>query len=207
MLDKIENIIFDLGGVILDIDFKLSIDEFTKKGLKEAETIFKHEELGEIFIDLELGKISQQQFYSIIKKYFNYDIDIEEIKFAWNALLLDYTVKRIEILKKLKQNYRTFLLSNTNIIHRECYEKLLYEKYNIKSLSCLFEKAYYSDEINLRKPDKEAFLYVKEKSKIDFEKTLFLDDFKVNTDAANNLGIKTILVSKENNLEKIFSNI
>jgi len=198
----IENIIFDLGNVILNIDTRLSEKEFAKHGLSDFGNLYTLAAQAEIFDKLEIGAISPLEFYSEFRKIAKTDLPDEIIRSCWNALILDYPISRIELLKSLKSKYRTFLLSNTNKIHYEFYEDILRNEFGVDGLEALLEKAYFSHEIGLKKPDSQIFEFVLLNSKLVPEETLFIDDNKDNILAADKLGFQTIWL-KENNLEEL----
>jgi len=198
----IKNIIFDLGNVILNIDTRISERAFAKQGLAGFDNLYTLALQAEIFDRLEVGAVSPSEFYSEFRKISKSNLSDEVIRDCWNALILDYPAARIELLKKLKSQYRTFLLSNTNKIHYEFYEDILRNEFGVDGLEALLEKAYFSHEIGLKKPDNQIFEFVLSNSGLVPEETLFIDDNKENILAADKFGIQTIWL-KENNLEEL----
>jgi putative hydrolase of the HAD superfamily len=198
----IKNIIFDLGNVILNIDTNKSKEEFFKYGLKDFNQLYTLAAQSEIFDRLEIGVISPEEFFEEFRKITKTDLSNEIIRHCWNALILDYPKGRIKLLQTLKPRYRTFLLSNTNKIHYDFYTQDLVAEFDINGLESLFEKAYFSHEIGMKKPNPEIFKFVLNQSGLDPYETLFIDDNKHNVAAAEELGIKTIYL-KDNNLEKL----
>ncbi len=198
----IKNIIFDLGNVILNIDTKQSEIEFAKHGIQNFESLYSLASQLKIFDELETGKLSPQDFYLKIRQFTNSHLDDETLKNCWNALILDFPAKRIELILSLQTKYRLFLLSNTNIIHYNYYNSIFVKEYGLKSFNSLFEKAYYSHEIGFRKPDLRAFETILQNSKIKAEETLFIDDNKANIETAKTLGLHTLWL-RNNNLEQI----
>lgn len=198
----IKNIIFDLGNVILNIDINKSEIEFKKHGLENFDQLYSLVSQTKIFDYLETGKISPQEFYSQLRQVANLDLDDEIIKTCWNALILDFPPKRIELLLALKKKYRIFLLSNTNAIHYEYYNANFIKEFGFTSFDEIFERAYYSHTIGFRKPDLQAFEFVLNDSKLKASETLFIDDNKANIEAAKQLGINTIWLP-DNNLETL----
>lgn len=160
-MKKIEHIVFDLGNVILNIDYQKTIEEFNKLGISNASSLYSQSSQSSIFDLLETGNISDQKFILEIKKLCQKTTSKEIIK-AWNAILLEIPNERILLLNKLKTNFNIFLLSNTNSIHiKELIYKLGVKKYN--EFYSIFKKVYYSHEIGLRKPNPEIFkLIIKE---------------------------------------------
>ncbi|MDD2633874.1 MAG: HAD family phosphatase [Bacteroidales bacterium] len=201
-MNKVKNIIFDLGNVILDIDTKLSEVAFANKGLENFENLYTLAAQSEIFDRLEVGNITPKEFYTEFRQITNTNLTDDIITDCWNALILDYEPKRIELLKKLKTKYRTFILSNTNKIHYDFYTTLLKKTQNINGLESLVEKAYFSHEINLKKPGREIFEYVLQDGNLITSETIFIDDSKPNIITAREMGFKTILL-KEAPLEEL----
>ncbi|MCF8297173.1 MAG: HAD family phosphatase [Saprospiraceae bacterium] len=193
----IKNIIFDFGGVIYDIDFKLSNIKFKKFGINNLEELYFQAQESKLFEKLEKSEISASDFCEEIRKISGKKISDDKIFSAWNALLIGYKIERIELLESIKKNYRTFLLSNTNIIHYEHYLAQLQNQFGHKDFSELFEKAYFSHQIKMKKPDKEIYEFVLSENNLKAEETLFIDDSKVNIEAAGKLGIQTYLLNVE----------
>lgn len=201
--NQIKNIIFDLGGVILDIDMQLTIEALNSIG---AENLLKNYGVSgqkELAYRLEIGSIDAGEFRDLIRKGAEADIPDDDIDEAWNALLLHFKEERIEVLQRLKGQYRIFLLSNTNIIHQECFFSRFRMKFG-QEFSELFENDYYSHEMGLNKPNPEIFQLVIEENNLNPQETLFLDDSQANLSGAELVGLNTILVTPENPIEKIF---
>jgi FMN phosphatase YigB (HAD superfamily) len=191
----IKNIIFDLGGVILNIDTGITERAFQSMGAKDFRQYFGHGFAASFFRDHEVGKISDQQFINDLKEFARIDVSDEVIVKAWNALLLDFPRERIELLKTLHKKYRLFLFSNTNAIHHTAFGKIYKNSYPLETLDDLFEKAYYSHLLQLRKPDKAAFEYIIHENQIDPSETLFVDDAIVNVEGANAAGLKGLYLT------------
>lgn len=191
-LDGIKAIIFDLGGVILNIDYQRTVDEFKKLGVPHFGEIFSQFKQSSFTDDFEKGRISENDFYETVKAKTEVDFSFSEFRAAWNAMLLDLPPQRIEILKKLSEQYRLFLFSNTNETH--------YKKFVMKvesDFDILFEKTYYSHQFGLRKPDKFAFQMLLEQNNLVAEETLFIDDSYQHIESANSLGIRTLLIQEK----------
>jgi putative hydrolase of the HAD superfamily len=190
-MEGIKNIIFDLGGVILDIDMQKAFNRFAELGFHDAPQLVSHYQSSGFMHDLEVGKATPQQFYDGVRQRAGKNISNDEIKEAWNSLLLNYDSERINLLLQLKQKYRLFLLSNTNIIHYQNYANRVPGAENLNSL---FEKAFYSFEIGVSKPSAAAFQIVLVRQGLKAEETLYLDDSPANIHTAQLLGMKAKLV-------------
>jgi FMN phosphatase YigB (HAD superfamily) len=188
---KYKNIIFDLGGVILNIDYTLLINAFSNIELQHFEEHYSKAQQEHFFDLYEKGLISSQDFREQLKKYCAPETTNFEIDQAWNAMLLDLPSERIDLLKKLKTNHRTFLLSNTNEIHIRYINNYLQQESGITDLSGYFEKIYLSYQIQMRKPDAEIFELVLKENNLIAEETLFIDDSPQHIETAQKMGIQT----------------
>lgn len=190
-MNGIKNIIFDLGGVLLDIDFQKSIDAFKKLGIENFEDMFSQFKADALFEKLETGSITEPDFYTAIKSRTKTNISNAEIDSAWNALILKFRTESLQYLESLSKKYKLFLLSNTNSIHLK-YVKLLFTEQTGKPLlDAYFTKAWYSNEVGLRKPGAEIFEFVLQEEKLIGGETLFIDDTLINIETAKKLGFKT----------------
>ncbi len=190
-LNKYKNIIFDLGGVILNIDYDLTAKAFETLGLKQFDNLFSKAQQQQLFDLYEKGLISSDDFRETLNKRLKEPVNQLVLDDAWNAMLLDLPVSRLELLKKAQKTHRTFLLSNTNEIHILSFFKTLKQQFGIPNLSDHFEKVYLSYEIHLRKPDTEIFQFVLDTNQLDPSETLFIDDSPQHIEGAKKLGIQT----------------
>ena len=175
-LKKYQNIIFDLGGVILNIDYNLTVDAFKKLGLSDFSKLYSQENQSNLFDSYEIGKISSEKFIEELQHAVGKNISKQSIMEAWNSMLLDLPKERIELLTSLKTKYKTYLLSNTNEIHKIAYCNYLKNTYQFNDFQAFFQKQYLSFEIGMRKPNKEIFEFVINENKLKKEETLFIDD-------------------------------
>ncbi len=201
--NNFKNIIFDLGGVILNIDYNLTSKAFEQLGLPNFNQLFAQAQQDKTFDLYEKGLITSQEFRDTLTNVIKKQVSNAIIDEAWNTMLLDLPPARLELLKKMKQTHRTFLLSNTNDIHIQWFNNYLQQQFGIPNLSAHFEHAYLSYEINLRKPDAAIFNYVLHTNKLEPSETLFIDDSIQHIEAAKNLGIQTywLDVKKESILD------
>lgn len=198
-----QNIIFDLGGVLLKIDAQQTIQAFRNLGMpdliKPGGWGYNHQ----VFLDMEAGKLSENEFRAGIKKLLPQPADDEAIDKAWCAMILEYFPERIELVRKLAQKHRVYLFSNTNSIHVRHFHKL-FEKTFAHSLSDLFVKDYYSNEMGIRKPAIESFEYVLNDAGLKAGETLFIDDSNENVESAKKTGMSTICLTPDSDLLSFF---
>jgi glucose-1-phosphatase len=195
----VKNIIFDLGGVLLNIDFKKTSDAFTALGVQNFDQYFTQYHSNPLFKQLETGAVIDSSFYDTVRTAATITADNDSIDTAWNAMLLDFPPARIDRLKELSEKYRLFLFSNTNAIHHRAFIHQFYTQFGF-NFDTLFEKAYYSHLIGYRKPDIEAFEYVIKQSDVKAEETVFIDDTLPNVESAAKAGLQTIYITNENDM-------
>jgi len=193
---NIKNIIFDLGGVIMDIDVKHTLKAFSRLGIKNIEQYFGHGFAASFFSDHEAGRISDEEFLKEIKKLLiqeggdeTVEISDEAVIDAWNALLLQFPPERIALLKEIRSKYRLFLFSNTNAIHYDKFREIYRDSFD-GDLEDLFEKAYFSHSLGHRKPDTSGFELIIRENDLDPKQTLFVDDAFINVEGALKTGLK-----------------
>lgn len=191
-MQNIRNIIFDLGAVILNIDFKQTELAFAALGIGNFNEYYTLQSVTPLFEKLETGQVTSEAFYNEFRELANLPLRNEEIMNAWNALLLDFPTERINLLKELRKRYNIYLLSNTNEIHYNAFTKAFKEEFDNENFDELFIKAYYSHQLGLRKPSKEIFESVLKNEKLNAAETLFIDDSEANVEAAKSVGLQTI---------------
>ena len=202
-MKPVKNILFDLGAVLIDIDFEKVCKSFEKIGIKDFENQYSQLSASTLFEDLEKGKISDTFFYEEIQKQLQSNIPSKEIKNAWNSILLDFRIDTMQYLTDLKKEYNLFLLSNTNAIHLTEINLLAQQQLHVDELDVYFTKAYYSFKMGMRKPNADIFEFVLQDAGIIAEETIFIDDSKPNIITAQQLGFKTHLLLPQERVEKL----
>lgn len=202
MKSNVQHIIFDLGNVILDIDYQLTIDAFKKLGVEDFANHFSKQKQSNFVDDFEMGKVSEYEFIDYAKQFCNPVTSTESVIDAWNALLLDIPIRRLQILQQLQLDYDLYLLSNTNIIHENEYNKTVKETCGYENLNFFFDKVYLSHRIGMRKPNAEPFELILNENNLKPQDTLFIDDSIQHIKAADKLGIQTIHMDNSMTMEK-----
>ncbi|MEX2336780.1 MAG: HAD family phosphatase [Fulvivirga sp.] len=200
---KAKYLLFDLGGVIINLDVQRTINELA--GLAKADaTLLKGKHLNhEQFKQYETGAITDEAFRSFLKELLQYEGHDQVLDEAWNAMILDIPLERLQLLERLRKNHTLFLLSNTNTIHmKRVNERLL--THGVASFDPFFDKQYYSHLINRRKPDADCYAFVLEDNKLEPEDVLFIDDNEDNIKGAANLGIHTLHINTPRALMDFF---
>ena len=168
-MQGIKNIIFDLGGVILNLDNRRTEDAF-------------------------VARISDREFIDSVRQLTGLAVPDQDIIDSWNALLLDFPAERIQLLKELRKNYRLFLFSNTNALHLAALQQIWTGTFGDGSLDQHFEKTYYSHLMGIRKPDRESFEFILKENHLNAQETLFVDDAIINVEGAELAGLKGLFL-------------
>lgn len=201
---SIKNIIFDFGGVVIDIDEQLTINEFAKLGVEDISKANSPEFI-EIVGKFEKGIITPDIFRNKLRDYLDLSATDQEIDDAWNALLFDIPQERLAVIEKVKKNYNIFLLSNSNEIHYDLYLRDLQLRFGYNEFAELFHQAYFSFDLHLSKPDSEIYEFVMYQEDLKPEETLFIDDKPENIEAAKKLGFQTYQLIKPERIRDIFT--
>ena len=194
-----ENIIFDLGGVIINLDVNSTfqkLSEIFDIDLK-TESISDLDNFG-FFQEYELGRIGDEEFRSNIRQMAEVSVSDSQIDEAWNAMLLDIPTDRIGWIYEATRKYNCVILSNTNAIHVKHFEQFFSDVTPYGHPKSVFQNLFYSHELGERKPNKAAFSYVLDATGFDPEKTVLFDDLTDNLASANELGILTEYVERNN---------
>jgi putative hydrolase of the HAD superfamily len=187
-MSAISTVIFDLGGVILNLNQDLTLKAFEQLGADLHKVNFQ----SLFFTDFETGKIGAQEFRNQIRTFLKQEVTDAAIDEAWNAMLLDLPEHRLKAIEQLRKTHRIYLLSNTNSIHIDAFNNYFKQQFEPERWVQLFDKIYYSYEIGLRKPNADIYEYVTADIQMQPEHCLFIDDSLANINGAADAGLKTI---------------
>lgn len=204
--EDVKAVLFDLGGVIINIDYDATVSAFAALGVPQFESQFSQELLADFFAKFEIGEVSEADFYNYVRENLSMNLSNEQITLAWNKMLLDIPPKRVELLKLLSEKYKTYLLSNTNIVHLKAFDSQFKLQFG-SSVRDLFIKAYFSHEIGKRKPNVNAFNFVLEDANLIASETLFIDDTLMNILGAQKAGLRVHYLQKGNDILNINWNL
>jgi glucose-1-phosphatase len=192
----VKNLIFDLGGVILDLAVPDTILGFSRLSGMSADQVMDLFRRSDEFLAFERGDIGEDQFREFVRQLYNLRVSDQEIDDCWNAMLLSIPPRKLALLTALKDQYKTFLLSNTNTIHLDFINrKVIPSLDGVESLDHYFHKTYYSHLMGKRKPEPEIFLQVLEENGLNAAETLFLDDNSDNVAGARAVGMQAVFVN------------
>lgn len=187
---NIRNIILDLGGVIIDLDYSRTAGAFIHLGMSGFDEVYSKARQTAFFDDFEKGFLDEDAFRADLRKHLPDHVTDRDIDRAWNAMLLGVPMYRIDWLRQLGKHYRLFLLSNTNTIHIRAFTEMLDREFNGFRIEELFEKSYFSCLLGMRKPDRNIFLHVLNENGLDPADTLFVDDSIQHIEGATAAGIR-----------------
>jgi putative hydrolase of the HAD superfamily len=188
----------------VNLDYSKTIEAFEAIGLKDAEYLYNQFNQSKIFDEFEIGTISGEEFIRLLQKQISQKAAQNEIKEAWNAMILGFEKHKLEQIKKYSEKIPCYLLSNTNEIHLEYIHELLHET-PFKGLELLFEKCYYSHVIGKRKPHKETFEWVLNDMDYAPENVLFIEDSPQHIAGAKKTNLNTLYFTSNRNLSDIES--
>lgn len=190
----IKNLLFDLGGVIMDIRRLNCVASFERLGMKDADSFLGEYSQKGPFLQLEEGLISEAEFRTAVRNFIDGEVSDEQIDKSFCDFLVGIPTHRLAELRDLKKNYNIYMLSNTNSI---MWNSRIAEDFRQEGLERedYFDGIVTSFEARSIKPDAKIFHVVVEKFGIKPEETLFLDDSQKNLDAAAKMGFQTLLIT------------
>lgn len=201
-MTHIKNIIFDLGGIFIDIDYAATREAFINLGLTDIDKLYQQDFVSDLFENLEIGAISEDDFYDGLRKTSQLSLTNHQIETAWNKMLGSFWGKRLQLAKQLKENHQVFLLSNTNIIHYKAFQNVFSLQFPENSLESHFHQAYYSHQMGLRKPNAECYLKIIQDHQLNISETLFIDDTLKNIEGAKLIDLITFHFTNDLDFEE-----
>jgi putative hydrolase of the HAD superfamily len=201
-MSEIKNIVFDFGGVVVDINRTAAIDKFKKTGIANIEELLDPYRQKGIFCKIEDGSMSREDFYAEICRLTGKNIDSKDIDQGWLDFIVPVEQTKLDYIQKLRAKYKVLLLSNTNDI---IMSWALSEEFSPagKPLDYYFDEMYLSYKLGCMKPDFDIFHKMIELSGINPAETLFIDDSEANITSGKTLGFKTFWFKKENRFPEI----
>jgi FMN phosphatase YigB (HAD superfamily) len=202
--NRFDAIILDLGGVLINLDYALTITRFKSLGMDDFHAVYSQMTQTDLFDRFETGQISQQTFINALLRQLPAGTGAHQVVDAWNAMILDVPKQSIDLLNELSRTFPLFLLSNTNELHMPVvYAE--WKKVSPHSISAYFQKVYLSYEMGLRKPHVEIFEKVCLDQNLQPNRTLFIDDSIQHIQGARQLGLKAFHLKDIRQLPTLFS--
>jgi glucose-1-phosphatase len=198
----VKNLVFDLGGVIINLSLQKAYKAFSALSQLSEEEVTMLAKTRNEFLLYETGALTDAEFRNFIRESMNIQASDSEIDFAWNAMLLNIPMERLNVLLQLRQRYTVILLSNTNEIHKQAFTKILFTTTKGLAFNTYFHTEYYSHHMAMRKPDEAIYEFVLKQNNLKANQTLFFDDTQTNLDGAGRVGIQTFHVTNADELFK-----
>jgi len=189
-MSTIKNIVFDLGGVILDLDRSCAVRRFEELGIANAEELLDPYEQTDVFLELETGRIDMSGFCDTLSRYAGKALSEEAVRHAWMGFIVDVSQEKLDYILELRKKYKVYMLSNTNPVIMGWARTAAFTPAG-RPITDYFDKIYTSYEIGITKPDIRIFEYMLDDSRMIPEETLFVDDGAKNITAGRSLGMLT----------------
>lgn len=200
-------LIFDLGNVIIDIDYPRSLNlikSLVPKSIHDKVDLFYLTDFHKAY---EMGKIDSPTFREEVRQYFQQNWSDQQVDELWNSLLGTIPPARLELIKKLRENHQVGILSNTNEIHITAVDLMLQKDFGVTCFHELFDHVFYSHEMGLAKPSAEIYQSLLEKLGAKAEQVVFFDDLEANVKGAKSQGIEAIQVTGPTIIFDYFQNV
>lgn len=201
----INTLIFDFGGVLINLDLPKCIENIKELGFEDVDIYLSNFGQKDFFLQFEKGEIDTIKFRDEIRKKAKKHITDEQIDYAWCSFLCDIPFEKLQLLLHLRKKYRLLLLSNSNPLHVDVCSAREFGKMDGKTVYDFFDKCYFSYQLGLTKPDPKIFETLAADAAVQPNECLFLDDGSKNIDTAVSLGFNTYLVEPEENLDFLLS--
>ena len=204
---NINTIIFDLGGVIVNLNEGATVEELVRLAPARAQTIEQAYKHAQFFKSYEMGLMTDEEFRTCIRELLGVDVRDQEIDTAWNAMLGDIPVERLQLMTRLRSRYNVMVLSNTNAIHVKSFNQTIQQVSGKPDLTSFADRVFFSHELNLRKPHVEIYQKVIELAGIVAHEAIFLDDKLDNLNGARQAGLRTLHIAKPDDVLNIESHV
>ncbi len=200
-------LIFDLGNVIIDIDYHKALQRIKAEVSTEFHDKVDGFYLTDFHKDYEVGRIDSGKFREEVRGYFQQDWNDQKVDELWNALLLKIPTERLELISKLRENFQVGVLSNTNLIHIHAVNRILQEDHDLDNFDPIFDWVFLSHEMGLAKPSPQIY----EKMLVDLgtsgDRVIFFDDLIANVEGAKAVGIQAVHVTGPEVIFDYFKNV
>jgi FMN phosphatase YigB (HAD superfamily) len=201
---QFDTIIFDLGGVLLNIDYTLTANAFKDLGIRDFDGLYSQAKQNSVFDDLEIGKLSPKGFIDYINLTCSSNFSQDQVIAAWNAMLLDFPIERMILLEKLQKSHNLILMSNTNEIHIMAFKEIMEKSFGYQRFENVFDKLYLSSQIGRRKPDESTFEWILSEIKLNATQCLFIDDSEQHIIGARKIGITSHHLQHNEEITELF---
>jgi len=200
-MSAVQNIIFDFGNVLFDLDLGATDRELRRLLGDRYEPAREKLLAADIFRLYEVGGLSTEEFVDAICRSAEPQLRPEQVVAAWNSIFIGMPRERFDMLLRLRRHYAVFLLSNINDLHATWIDDYMAREHGLADFqSRYFDAVYYSHLIRLRKPDRDIYEYVLADAELLPGQSVFIDDLPENVQAAQAVGIPGILKTPDEDI-------
>ena len=203
-LKGIKTIIFDFGGVLIDLNMADCLAAFEKLGCDKISEYLDHYKQKDLFLDFEEGKISTADFFLSLQKIVGNNVSVNELKNAYLSFLGGIPQYKMDLILHLRKTYNVLLISNISKFIYDYCKQVYFEK-NGQNINDYFSKIYLSCEIGICKPDVRIFEYMITDACLEPKQCLFIDDGEKNIETAKTLGFVTYLAKAKEDFSFLFN--
>ena len=194
MTHPIKALLFDLGGVVVDISFEQALEHWSHPSGVPAETLKSRFAFDAAYEQHERGEVEAGEYFASLRTTLGVTLSDEQLKAGWNAIFLGEITRTVDLLRRLEGKVPLYAFSNTNATHKAfCYK-------GYSDALAPFERVFVSSDIGKRKPERDAFVHVASEIGVGLERIMFFDDTKENVVAAEALGMHAVLVRSPNDV-------
>ena len=184
----IEALLFDLGGVIIDIDFGRVFSRWAALSPLSAEQIAERFVFGDLYHRYERGEIGDREYFDSVREALRSDADDARVLEAWNAVFTGPNRVNLALVNRLSAQMPVFAFTNTSASHQRAWSRAY------PDVVAAFRRIFASAETGMRKPERRAFDAVIDMIGADPDAILFFDDLPSNVAGARDAGLQAILV-------------
>lgn len=197
MPHQLPNLLFDFGGVIINIDYQRTLAAMGRLHQHGSTIEFTQAAQSELFDQMETGRLTPHEFREGLRATYELQATDDDLDAAWNAMLLDVPAERLALIAELRaQGYQTALLSNTNQIHIDQINGMLRTQYGFEhGIADCLDRVFYSQQVGLRKPGEEIFRHALREMNWKAEETLFIEDSLQHIETAQRIGLHTLFLA------------
>lgn len=186
---QIEALLFDLGGVVIDIDAERALRCWEPKSNLSLAQMRERLAIDQAFERHERGELDAAQYFSHLRRMFELDASDQEIAHGWNAILVAEITEALDLIRAARGQLPCCAFSNTSPTHHAAWTQAF------PNVVAAFDRIFLSFELGHRKPERAAYAAVAREMGVDPASILFFDDTLDNVEGARDAGLQAVHVS------------
>ncbi|MEX1346416.1 MAG: HAD family phosphatase [Desulfobacterales bacterium] len=193
--NSVDALLFDLGGVVIEIDFDRVFSHWAQSSNQSLEIIKSRFAFDSNYERHERGEIEASEYFASLRKSMEINISDEEFTAGWNSLYVGEMPGVSTLLSTVGEKLPIYAFTNSNFTHQLVWSN------KFKKVLSLFREVFVSSEIGKRKPEPAAFHAISNDIGVKLENILFFDDSLENIEGAEKVGIQTVHVTSPRDIE------